>query len=463
MMARAKKKQNLNLEDLLEQALVPEDEQPYKVPDNWVWVKLGSAVSIKRGASPRPIKAYITEDENGVNWIKIGDTGEGKYVYSVKEKITQEGARKSVYVEKGTLILSNSMSFGRPYILEVDGCIHDGWLAITVSDCFHKEYMYYALLASEWYFEQVAVGTAVRNLNSERVANLPVPLPPIIEQQRIVNSIENLFAKLEQAKELVQSALDKFETRKAAILRKAFTGELTVNWREKHGVGMESWEDVTIKDVCIINPKRTDVSGYSDDTLVTFIPMSAVSEVTGTIVEPLLKPLAEVRKGYTNFCENDVLFAKITPCMENGKSAIVGKLENGIGFGSTEFHVIRCSERINNQFIYYLLRSSKFRNEAKSVMTGAVGQQRVPKDFLENYPLSLPPIEEQLEIVRILNRVFDMDNKVIELISVLEQIDLIKKSILSRAFRGELGTNDETDEPAARLLMKVLEKHSNYK
>ena len=141
-MARGNKKESaLTPEEKLAQALVPDWEQPYKVPNNWKWIILGNLVDIHRGASPRPIKAYITEDETGVNWIKIGDTDSGKYVTRVSEKITTEGARKSVFVEEGTLLLSNSMSFGRPYILKVDGCIHDGWLAITPSMAFNKEYL----------------------------------------------------------------------------------------------------------------------------------------------------------------------------------------------------------------------------------------------------------------------------------------------------------------------------------
>ena len=112
-------------------ALVPAEEQPYPVPENWRWVILGKVARIKRGASPRPIKSYITEEVDGVNWIKIGDGNENSYfIYSTKEKITYEGAKKSRYVQKGDLILSNSMSFGKPYILQIDGCVHDGWLII---------------------------------------------------------------------------------------------------------------------------------------------------------------------------------------------------------------------------------------------------------------------------------------------------------------------------------------------
>ena len=177
-MARGKKKETLTPEERLQAALVPEGEQPYPVPGNWCWCFLGNIAFIRRGASPRPIKTYVTEDEAGVNWIKIGDTSGGKYITHVNEKITEAGAKKSVFVEEGTLLLSNSMSFGHPYILKVKGCIHDGWLALTPSEVINKEYLYYALLTSEWYFEQVAVGTAVRNLNSERVAGTPPSIPP---------------------------------------------------------------------------------------------------------------------------------------------------------------------------------------------------------------------------------------------------------------------------------------------
>ena len=182
-MARGRKKEAaLSPAERLQAALVPEREQPYQVPENWCWCFLGKLVLIRRGASPRPIKSYVTANEDGVNWIKIGDADGDKYITHVNEKITEIGAKKSVFVEKGTLLLSNSMSFGHPYILKVNGCIHDGWLALTPSKTTEKEYLYYALLSSEWYFQQVAVGTAVRNLNSERVAGTPIPIPPLSEQ-----------------------------------------------------------------------------------------------------------------------------------------------------------------------------------------------------------------------------------------------------------------------------------------
>ena len=289
------------------------------------------------------------------------------------------------------------------------------------------------------------------------VQGYPIPVPPLAEQQRIVDRIESLFAKLDEAKEKAQAVVDSFETRKAAILHKAFTGELTVKWREEHGVRMESWEQCSLSDVCTVNPKKADTKDLPDELEVSFFPMLALSEIYGEITDPQTRLLKEVRSGFTNFSEGDVVFAKITPCMENGKSAVVGKLVNDIGYGTTEFFVLRCSDRLYNRFLYHLVRDKLFRDKAKAVMAGAVGQQRVPKRYLETYKLNLPKFNEQREIVRILDGSFAKEQQAKEAAeAVLEQIDLMKKSILARAFRGELGTNDPNEESAAELLKQIF-------
>ena len=174
-------------------------------------------------------------------------------------------------------------------------------------------------------------GTTRLKLTQASMDTIPIPLPPLAEQQRIVDRIESLFAKLDEAKEKAQAVVDSFETRKAAILHKAFTGELTAKWREEHDVGMESWEQCSLSDVCTVNPKKADTKDLPDELEVSFFPMPALSEIYGEITDPQTRLLKEVRSGFTNFSEGDVVFAKITPCMENGKSAVVGKLVNDIG------------------------------------------------------------------------------------------------------------------------------------
>ena len=174
---------------------------PFEVPSSWVWCELGSVNEIARGGSPRPIKDYLTDAANGINWIKIGDTKkDGKYIDSVKEKIIPEGVKKSRMVHKGDFLLTNSMSFGRPYILNVDGCIHDGWLVISpLGKVYTSDFLYY-LLSSSFAFEQftnVASGGVVTNLNSDKVASTKFPLPPYEEQKRIALEIEHWFALID--------------------------------------------------------------------------------------------------------------------------------------------------------------------------------------------------------------------------------------------------------------------------
>ena len=171
---------------------------PFEIPCSWEWCKLGAINEIARGGSPRPIKDYLTNDPVGINWIKIGDTTkDGKYIDAVKEKIRPEGVKKSRMVHKGDFLLTNSMSFGRPYILNVDGCIHDGWLVISpIGKAYTPDFLYYLLSSSFAFgqFTKVASGGVVTNLNSDKVAETIFPLPPYSEQKRIVAEIERGFA-----------------------------------------------------------------------------------------------------------------------------------------------------------------------------------------------------------------------------------------------------------------------------
>lgn len=171
----------------------------------WEYKKLGDVCTIERGGSPRPITDYITDSEDGINWIKIGDAQEGsKYITSTKEKIKPEGIKKSRFVHKGDFILSNSMSFGRPYILKVDGCIHDGWLVIhDNNEVFIKDYLYYILASPIMYskFSQLAVGGVVNNLNSSLVRKVTIPLPPKSTQLAIVSELDKINELIRLKKE----------------------------------------------------------------------------------------------------------------------------------------------------------------------------------------------------------------------------------------------------------------------
>lgn len=176
---------------------ITEDEIPFDIPENWKWVRLGNVSDIARGGSPRPIKEFITDTPDGINWIKIGDTEkDGKYINSCKEKIKPSGISKSRLVYPGDFLLTNSMSYGRPYITQIKGCIHDGWLVISgYQKLYSQDFLYY-ILSSDFAYIQfcgVVSGAVVKNLNIDKVRESIFPLPPLAEQKRIVEKLDQLL------------------------------------------------------------------------------------------------------------------------------------------------------------------------------------------------------------------------------------------------------------------------------
>ena len=197
------------------------------------------------------------------------------------------------------------------------------------------------------------------------------------------------------------------------------------------------WQWVRLGDVCEINPRRPSIS-RSNSTLTTFVQMSAVDEIDGVIAKPGQKPFSEVKRGYTYFTEQDVIFAKITPCMENGKHAIARELTGGIGFGSTEFHVIRPNDLILAEWIWYFVRQPSVRQAATTYFTGAVGQQRVPDRFLRTLEIPLPPLAEQQHIASRLN---EQMAAVAQARQAAEEQLVLLNSLVNAYFRDSLASN----------------------
>ena len=200
------------------------------LPQGWEVKTLGEIFLIERGGSPRPIKEYLTDDESGINWIKIGDTKDiSKYIFTTTQKIKLEGKKYSRFVEVGDLILSNSMSFGKPYIMKTTGCIHDGWVVLRQSKkVIDEEFAYYILISNEIYaeFNRLATGSTVKNLNIDRIKQIQIPLPPLETQKQIVQILESKFAHLEKLAQFVNASLENLQRLKSSLLNQAFKGEL---------------------------------------------------------------------------------------------------------------------------------------------------------------------------------------------------------------------------------------------
>lgn len=239
---------------------------PFEIPESWKWIRLDGMATIVRGGSPRPIKNFITKREDGLNWIKIGDAERGTArISQCAEKIIPEGLKKTRFIQKGSLLLTNSMSFGYPYILDVDGCIHDGWLAFSdFESVVNRDYLYYALLSPycRSIFIAKAAGAVVKNLNIDKVKEVFVPVPPLHEQARIVAKLEEAFAEIDRAEKAYEELQTLAGVLRGQILQKAIQGQLVTQLDTEPSVEMigdapvdvpfaipEKWKWVKLKSV----------------------------------------------------------------------------------------------------------------------------------------------------------------------------------------------------------------------
>lgn len=238
--------------------ILDEDKQ-FEIPPNWRWSKIGWIMDIDRGGSPRPIKAFLTTDDDGVNWIKIGDVEKnGKYIYKTKEKIKFEGAQKSRRVYPGDFLLTNSMSFGRPYISKIEGCVHDGWLILRNSKkMFYYDFLYYFLSSRYAYrqFSEKASGATVDNLNIDKVAAAVVPVPPIKEQVRIVEQIEKVFVHIKEIDDAQQSYEINLRVLKSKLIAAGIQGKLTEQFPED-GTAEDLYAKILSEKVKILERRR---------------------------------------------------------------------------------------------------------------------------------------------------------------------------------------------------------------
>lgn len=281
--------------------------------------------------------------------------------------------------------------------------------------------------------------------HSPFLKNCIFPVPPLAEQGRIVQKIEELFADIDAGIQNLKSVQDQIKLYRQSVLKSAFEGNLykTTEW---------SFEQ--IGKICEINPKTT-IPALNDNSPVSFLPMPAVMPEINRFI-PQIVPYSKVKKGYTKFANSDVLFAKITPCMENGKSCVVHDLLNGIGFGSTEFHVLRPKEKITPLFVFYFIVQPIFRTTAIPFMTGAVGQKRIPADYLRDYIIPVPTLDEQKRIVAEIEKRFERADKLEQVVAdALADAEKLKQSVLKKAFRGKLVPQNPDDEPAAVLLDRI--------
>lgn len=406
--------------------------------EGWQTKILDDLCEIARGGSPRPIKQYLTDAIDGVNWIKISDaTASSKYIYRTKEKIRPEGVIRSRLVHEGDFLLSNSMSFGRPYIMKTSGCIHDGWLVLSdKSGLFDQDYLYYFLGSNAAYrqFDERAAGSTVRNLNIDLVRSVEVPLPPLPEQKRIVAILDEAFEGIGRA---VANA-----ERNLANARELFDSYLNAIFNQKG----EGWVQTTLGDIAAFKNglnftkrskgERIKIVGVKDFKSNYWVPMEELESVQ---IEGLLSNAYALRK-------DDILTVR-----SNGNKQLIGRCiladnvpEKTSHSGFTIRIRIRSSD-VDSAYLVYYLKSGAVRERLVSSGGGA-NISSLNQTALSALPVYLP---DKIEQSRIVAGIEAIQAEAARLVDVhqrkLAAFAELKQSLLQEAFEGELTAQPDNE------------------
>lgn len=451
-MARGKKKETLTPEERLQAALVPVSEQPYPVPENWCWTRMENIAQWGSGGTPsRKIPEYYNGD---IPWIKTGELNDD-YIFETEEHITEEAISHSsakLFPVNTVAIAMYGATIGKVGILGVAATTNQACACGVSNSLANYKYLFYYARSQKDNFIKKGKGGAQPNISQEIIKSHEFPLPPLSEQHRIVDRIESLFAKLDEAKQKAQDALDSFETRKAAILHRAFTGELTAQWRKEHGVGMESWRKASLG-------KYVDSQyGYTESASREQVgpKFLRITDIQDGVVDWANVPFCKISD--TDFeryavSQNDIMIARTGAT--TGKSYLIVDEIKAV-FASYLIRIKIKSPKLQPQYLYGFMQSQLYWGQITEFSAG-IAQPGVNAKKLKEIILSIPSVPEQTEIVRILDDLLAKEQQAKEAAEgVLEQIDLIKKAILARAFRGELGTNDPSEESAVELVKRVL-------
>ncbi|EAI7736788.1 N-6 DNA methylase [Campylobacter jejuni] len=408
-----------------------------------------------------PSRKNINYWNGDIKWLTISDYSNRQVIMDTKEKITREGFKNSnaKMIQKGAVVVSIYATIGRVGILGEDMTTNQAIVAIIPNEEFINKYLMYAIDYFKFQLYNEVITTSQQNINLGILQNMVIPKPPLEIQKQIVAECE----KVEEQYNTIRMSIEEYQNLIKAILQKCgiiddgggyelnsilenlqklefkldfnlllslieeqishseVLVEETQSKERKQDFNAfknfsktiqellqtlstppkDGWKRISLKNeqYMELNPSKKEISKLDENMLVSFIEMASVSD-KGYIQSKIDRSLNEVRKGYTYFIENDILIAKITPCMENGKCAIAKNLTNNIGFGSTEFHIFRAKTGLDSSFLFYNLNQQNIREKAALAMTGASGHKRVPISFYENLTIPLPPLEIQEKIVQ---------------------------------------------------------------
>lgn len=454
-----KKKTALTIEERLQQALVPAEEQPYEVPENWVWVRLGEvnkymSKSVNPISEPNKTFELYSVPSMADNYPEIivgSDIGSSKQSVCKGDVLLCKINPRINRVWKVSQFTDNELIASSEWIIIRNNHIDANYLMY----CFQSKYFREFMLSNV-----SGVGGSLMRAQPKYVQTYPIPLPPLSEQQRIVERIEELFAKLDEAKERLQEAADSFAVRKAAILHKAFTGELTKQWRWENGVSDESWEEKKLNEICIaragyaFNSKEFGSKGYQIIRMGNLYGGQLLLDRSPVFIDEQILDEKIIEKSIIQ--KGDILITLTGTKYKRDYGYAVLVTITGKMLLNQRILSLR-PKNDNADFICYCLQTKEFRDVFFSNETGGVNQGNVSSKFVENISIKYPSLPEQHEIVRLIDDLLARERSAQQATEqALASIDLMKKSILARAFRGELGTNKASEASALELLRQVL-------
>lgn len=459
------KKKEKTLEEKLQEALVPENQWPYMLPENWCWVKLNKLYHV----NPKNIVEDDSVDAAFIPMANIEPNFIGKYKFEVDSwHKVRKGHTQFADGDVTFAKISPCFENGKAFIAEnLPNGIGAGTTELIVlrNRKIVPKYTFYLISTEKFVNGGRRTYSGVvgqQRISMDYVNQFPIPLPPLPEQKRIVHRIESLFAKLDEAKEKIQQVLDGAEMRKAAILHKAFTGELTKTWRREKGISDDNW--VTKKlcetEIDIIDgdrgknyPKKDE---FSNDGYCVFLNAKNVTK-TGFQFENIQYITQEkdelLRKGKLK--RGDIVLTT------RGTIGNIALYDDSIPFDNMRINsgmvIYRYGESFYGPYIIWLYRSPFIIKQYSLLQTGSA-QPQLPIKDMRNLQLSIPCIEEQKCIAKLLDDFAMINVNIVEKCNkVISDIDVMKKSILAKAFRGELGTNNPTEDSALNLLKEVLQ------
>lgn len=435
-----KKESELTIEEKMQSVLVPKDEQPYELPENWSWMFLDKCAGIKTGKKDAN---YGTED--------------GKYLFFTCASEPLHANGYSFDCE--ALILAGNGDISNIFLYNGKFEAYQRTYVVQINEPLSIKYVYY-YFKYNWvdYNKEKMFGSTIPYIRLGNLKEYPIPWAPLEEQLRIVDCIDSLFSQLDEAKEKVQEVIDGFDSRRAAILHSVFNGELTKRWREEKNVGADTWKSMSINSVCTSlkygTSKKSEKSGK-----VVVIRMGNLQrgEIDwGDVV--YTSDDNEIEKYALS--NGDVLFNRTNSAELVGKTSIYRGEYPAIYAG----YLIKLDydrEILNGDFFNYILNSPEAREYCNSVKTDAVNQSNINAKKIGAFVIPIPSLDEQIKIAKIAHELLEVEEKAYEAAQTsLAKIEDTKKAILSKAFRGELGTNDSSDEPAEELLKTVLSEAS---